>query len=381
MQDINCIKESLENKQENLKRHKSALVDLSSWFTELIRPTSKEVSLFREQFYTLILNANSLDRKTIAKNLSRSEYAPKAIIIFLVMEEIAIANLPLLCSPVLQTSDLNLILSKCSIEHAKVIARRDNLETSTLKALLKVDNEARQIYHILSATIDASKLDALIYVADENDNCRSHAAEITTNATLDIKKPKVSEGSKDLTNSLLKLANKGGKISRKPLGKPKKSTFNQLTLKQIENQLLAAARFNDLTSFVQSIKNFCGLEKEITMGLLTKQDAGRLASLLCALGVSEISAARILLLLNRNIGRNAQIFKIVMVKYKALEQDKCTLYFTQLGADFTKARFHDGEDKTTTRYALSLAARDRRAVLLKENQFNEDNYKEQKLSA
>lgn len=371
----------LVNKQENLKRNKSALIDLSSQFTELLRPTNKHISLFREQFYTLILSSSSVDRKTIAKNLSRSEYVPKAIVLFLAMEEIAIANLPLLCSPVLKTSDLNLILSKCSIEHAKVIARRDALETSTLKTLLKVDNEAQQIYHILNATLDSSELDNLINSSDELEKMAYVPAELTTDFKADTIKPKVAANTKDLSASLLKLANKGGKIARKPLGKPKKSTFNQLTLKQVETQLLAASRFNDLNSFAQSIKNCCGLEKQITINLLNNQDAGKLASLLCALGVGEVSAARILLMLNRNIGRNAQIFKVVMGKYKALDQDRCTLYFIDLGADFTQAFFYDGEDKTTTRYALSLAARDRRAILLKEKQFNEDNYQEQKLRA
>ncbi len=384
MQVITSIETKSNLRHTRPIRNQSTLIDLSSRFTSLNRPTRKDIALFKEQFYTLILSASNRERKTIAKNLARSEYVPKPVILFFAMEEIAVANLPLLYSPILQARDLNLILAKCSIQHAKVIARRNNLDASNVNTLLKLDDETKQILHVLKANdalLENLGIAALLNASLVQDEWVSQPAAIATNPTIEIKKPKSSTRSKDLSASLLELANKGGKIKRKPIGKSAKSTFNKISLKQVEKQLLAIARFNDEKSFATSVERFCGLNCQATFNLLRGQDAGMLASLLCALEISEISAARILLMMNRDIGRNAHIFKVVMGKYKNLDHQACVLYFTKLGADFTQARFHNGEDKSTTRYALSLAARDRRASLLKQSQTDQVNYSEQKLTA
>ncbi len=384
MQDILSIEKRTNNRHVKAKRNCSALVDLSSRFSTLIRPTKHDVSSFKEQFYTLILNTDNRERKVIAKNLSACEYAPKPIIIFFALEEIAIANLPLLYSPVLQPADLNLIVEKCSIEHGKVIARRVDLDASTIKALLKLDDENRQIYHALNsnrALVENPKILELINAPTSSNKWVEQPAETITHSHVKLEKPSVSPKSKDLSASLLQLANVGGKLGRKPAGKPAKSTFTKITQKQIEHQLLASARFSDLSSFAKSVEHFCGLKHQTTIKLLANQDAGMLASLLCAMEIREISAARILLMLNRNIGRNAKIFKVVMEKYKNLNREHCLVYFTKLGADFSREFFHDGEDKSTTRYALSLAARDRRAILLRQKQDNNASYQEEKLIA
>ena len=378
MQEVISTKKITNNRYVKSIRNQSTLIDLTYQFTSLNRPSSKDITLFREQFYTLVLNTNSTERKQIAKELARSEYAPKAIIIFFAMEEIAIANLPLLYSPVLQSSDINLILAKCSFEHAKVIARRNNLDASNIKTLMKLDNESKQINGILKAN---TSLTENMDTPKTSDAWIAQPAQVITDQSVEITKPIISDHSKDLSASLLKLANKSGKLARKPIGKPAKSAFKTITLKQIEKQLLATARYNDFEAFATSVQHFCGLNYQTTFNFIKKQDAGMLATLLCALEVSDVTAARILLMMNRDIGRNAQIFKVIMKKYRNLNHKECVLYFKKIGADFTQTHINEGNNEPTTRYALSLAARDRRASLLEQDQLGETNYYGNKLTA
>jgi uncharacterized protein (DUF2336 family) len=372
--------------RNNLKpsRNQSSLVDLSQGFALLSRPSKKEITLFQEQFYTLILNTTSVERKKISQNIATSAYTPKAIILFMAMQEIAIAQSPLLYSPVLQPSDLNLIIEKSSVEQAKVIARRENLDASNVKALLKLDNIAEQVKTILlanEAISGNSEIQEILETMHISEGWEKTELEITNIQSVDISPTQPSKRSKDLSQTLLALANKGGKLRLKPKGKPAKSTENIVTLSQMENQLLAIMREKNLKSFAITIQQFCGLKSPITFQILRKQNAGMLATLLRALEISDVSAARILLMANLDIGRNPQIFKVVMNKYKNLDHTECVSYYEKLGADFSHSHFKETKHIPTTRYALSLAARARRAALLKQQEDTSQEYQEMKLTA
>ena len=372
--------------RNNLKpsRNQSSLVDLSQGFALLSRPSKKEITLFQEQFYTLILNTTSVERKKISQNIATSAYTPKAIILFMAMQEIAIAQSPLLYSPVLQPADLNLIIEKSSVEQAKVIARRENLDASNVKALLKLDNIAEQVKTTLlanEAILGNSEIQEILETTHISEGREKTELEITNIQSVDISPTQPSKRSKDLSETLLALANKGGKLRQKPKGKPAKSTENIITLSQMENQLLAIMREKNLKSFAIAMQQFCGLKSPITFQILRKQNAGMLATLLRALEISDISAARILLMANLDIGRNPQIFKVVMNKYKNLDHEECVSYYEKLGANFSHSYFKEIKHIPTTRYALSLAARARRAALLKQQEDTSQEYQEMKLTA
>ena len=365
-------------------RSQSTLVDLTMRFATLNRPSAKDIAVFREQFYTLILNTNGMEKRMLAEMLARSEYAPKAIIIFLSMEEIGIASFPLLYSPVLQSSDLCLIIGKCSFEHAKVIARRKDLEPSNVEALLALDNETQQIKIALQKNSEVGqnpKSVEVLTAEKPGTNWIKQAVENTTNLPAKVQNPITSPKTKDLSSSLLQIAGRGGKLGRKPTGKPVKSEFNDLTLKQMENQLLAAARSNNLEAFATSIQHYCGLKHKMTLEFMNRQDAGMLATLLRAMEISEVTAARLLLMMNRDIGRNAQIFKVVMKKYSNLDRSECVLFFKKHGAVFGQAQVTETGNRQATRFALSLAARDRRAALQAQDKFDGYNSAEARLTA
>lgn len=363
-------------------RKHSTLVELASRFISTSRPSAKEISIFKEQFYTLILTTTGPDRKKISDILAKNEYSPKTLIIFFAMEEIAIATQPLLHSPVLQSADLNLIINNSSYEHAKVIARRADLNASNVQTLLNVDANSGSIKLILAGNSDFAKnpeISRLIKAETELTDWEEKPENITTAQPEVINKTKIKTGTKDLSQSLLKLANKGGKLSRKPIGKKVKPAFMQFTKKQIEQELLTTARAMDLTAFSKAVQSFCNLKPQTTFNFLKKQDAGMLATLLRALEVSDISAARILLMMNNNIGRNPHIFRIVTDKYSNLDHKECSTFYEKLGANFSQLDLK--QDVNATRYALSLAARERRAALLRKKEPEVDIHSEVKLRA
>ncbi len=366
-------------------RNQSSLIDLTTNFALLQRPTNKDISLYKEQFYTLILNTNSKERKIISDKIAYNSYTPKPIIIFLSMEEIAIAQLPLLHSPVLQPADLNLLIEKSSLEYAMIIAKRDNLDSSNVVSLLKLDNEAEQIQNTLRSNPALTGNIEILEALDKERNSTKWADEPATTITVaklaEVKNPTITNKPKDLSETLLKLANKGGKLRKKPIGKSIKTASSMITLQEMENRLLINIRSQNISDFASSIQSFCGLNHQITTRFMEEQNAGMLATLLKALEISEVTAARILLMANRDIGRNALIFKTITAKYTKLNQDECCAFFRRLGANFNHSHFKEDQNIPTTRYALSLAARARRSELLIEQKASVEYSKDEKLTA
>ena len=350
------------------RRNQSTLVDVTFRFASLNNPTHKEISLYKEQFYTLVLNTNSKDRRSIAKQLANTVYAPKAIIIFLALEEIAIAQLPLEHSPLLQPADLNLIIEKSKFEKALIIARRNNLDSTNVIALLRQDNEAGEIQDTLRANKALNRNMEILKAlskAKNNTQWQEEKADNIVHVSAEKLAPTPPlKASRDLSGELLNLANKGGRLRKKPIGKPVKTAASAITLQEIETKLLDTIRKQEVLEFSMAIQSFCGLNNQITFRILEEHNAGMLATLLKALQVSDVTAARILLMANRDIGRNAYIFKTVSEKYLNLDLQECITFFTKMGADFTHTHFKKEDHIPTTRYALSLAARARRSALL-----------------
>lgn len=363
-------------------RMQSTLVELSLRFSSLERPSIKSISIFKEQFYTLILNADAKERQKIASIFSKNLYVPKAIILFFSMQEIAIAASPLAHSPLLRSYELNELIHKCPIEHARVIARREDLDMSNIETLLNADDNSGSVKFILSTNTAILENDQIHEFVNSYTNTKWQEIPAENITTIELpSQAKVQTHVKDLSSSLVSLANKGGKLLRKPQGKNATQHVSSITKKQIEKQLLVSARLLDMEKFSKTIKDCCGLNSEITLHFTKNNDAGMLASLLCALEIPDISAARILLLTNQNIGRNGEIFRIVMNKYKNLNQVECISYFEKLGAQFQKPVTNNLEDTKNTRFALSLAARDRRAALLQKQKLEKVPHNEDKLRA
>ena len=92
------------------------------------------------------------------------------------------------------------------------------------------------------------------------------------------------------------------------------------------------------------------------LDILEKQDAGKLAGLFCALKISRTVACQLLLLLNRNIGRDVTIFRTVTQKYTELSVDHCQLTLMQMGARFGDRELPRPDDSRRTEPEHNLAA-------------------------
>lgn len=353
----------LKNKQ--LMRNRSNLVDLAIRFAGLERPSHSSISMFKEQFYTLVLASSAQERRAISEVLADCIYTPRAIVLFLGMEEIAVSKPVLENSPVLKPADLNSIISKTNDEHARAISARQDLEASTITQLMTVNDETDSIKNCLLKNPHILKNPDLLQLVEKtryHDWIDEPAENVTSFEIPQVENEQ--KGTKDLSNSLLDLANRGGKLKRTPAGKKPAHSVVSNTIKQLEQKLLYAARSMNLNVLTHTIYEVCGLKREITASIILQENTGMLASLLRALNISEISAARIMLLLNRNIGRNHGLFKTVMQKFKQLDRAECIAFFAKMGAEFKVEKVIDPEDSKRTRFAMSLAARERREALL-----------------
>ena len=358
-------------------RNLSTLTGLARQFGAMSRPSAQDIAIFREQFYTLILRTDGEERKEIANSLARSPYTPKAIALFFAMEEIEIATPVLQFSPVFAPTDLSAIVDKCTESHAKVVVRRNDLDAGVVETLLNNESRFPTIRNSIVKNASVNRDPDVVNLLRGGEKPAEPAPVVTRFEPMTmpdrsrVRQPENSgptseepKDKKDLSKALLEIANRGGKIARKkPEENYETTVFNPVTHQQLENQLLATARDMNKEAFAISVQHFCGLDYQTTLRFLEKQDAGMLASLLCALKIPATSASRIMLLMNRDIGRNAQIFKLVLQKYENLDSENCVSYFRKLGATFEQQNPQDAKPGLATHHALSLAARQRREDL------------------
>lgn len=326
----------------------SPLVEVSREFAAKSRPDRDEVTRFRDMFYVMILKTGHSDRLKVAEILSRSPYTPRAVAIYFSMEEIDISAPVLLFSPVLTSYDLNRIIEKKQIQHASAIARRNDLDVSTLHCLLKADNEEKKLARLLRRNSSVANNDQLLAILDqtvmpesnEPENIATNASVPAENATqaetlspVAIQEPMPSTPpARDLTHELVGLA----RLDRKRQSAPEAGTVSFEG--SLATQMLTRARAIDLDGLAAVIHREAGLPRDQTLSILTEDNAGMQASLFRALGLSKVNASKMLLLLNRSIGRNAQVFRLVMQKYDRLSEPECRKFFEQMGASFENSR-------------------------------------------
>ena len=135
-----------ENQLHNAKRTRSrkqkpALVETAKQFGKNIRPTSAEISAFKDQFYALIFQLGPQEQKDIAVAIANSHYTPRSIAIYFCLSDAEIAAPMLMFSPVLSTADLNSVVKKRAESHVRITARRNDLDASTVKLLLSYPDE------------------------------------------------------------------------------------------------------------------------------------------------------------------------------------------------------------------------------------------------
>ncbi len=105
---------------------------------EAADPISRTSSphLLSDIFTTLVSQIESDLRRVLAEEISEAEWAPRALIDILVLDEIEIARPIIARSPLLRDQDLLRVLVECTLEHQIEVARRPRISTRVCDAIL-----------------------------------------------------------------------------------------------------------------------------------------------------------------------------------------------------------------------------------------------------
>ncbi|MEM9329961.1 MAG: hypothetical protein AAGA53_01470 [Pseudomonadota bacterium] len=335
------------------------LVDHVEQFALLKRANMAETARLREFFYALIFQTDKEQKRRIAIALARSVYTPRSILIFLSLEAIDIASPVLLFSLALKDTDLQNILQKTSLDHARVIARRDNISRETVNLLIDKDDAEQTVWKILKQ--NATLRDTL---PKEAPAPKTNPSKAVSTSGLPLKTSPTSEAalpvapatpSRDLGQGLVELANKGNRLRRekRPLVEPPQPEF----IRQFGEALIIAARKGDHACISRTIRESCGLKEETTLTYIRRQDIGTFACLLSVFNIPNFIAGRILLLLFPALGQSKAVFSKVMAHYEGLERPKVVAFFMSQGAYFDVRRTQAQTDVQTGNFEKLVESR------------------------
>ncbi|MEM9277756.1 MAG: hypothetical protein AAGA76_04220 [Pseudomonadota bacterium] len=312
------------------------LVDHVEQFTLLKRASTDEISRLKELFYGLFCHADKKQKRRISIALSRNVYTPRSILIFLGLEKIDIASPVLLFSPVLSEKDLRNIIEKRSFEHARVVARRDNIELRTIQLLLEKDDENETVLKILRQNLSIRETLSTTRKRTKRNKVKESAVKkfaspVPAPTIIKIATAPDTE-QKDLTESLVALANKGNRLRQRK--RHSLSASRPDHTQRLGGELILAARTGQPEKLSEAIYYACNLEPELTLKYVAEKDIGTFACLLFALEVTKLTAGRIMLLLFPVLGQNKAVFSEVMNHYESLEREKVVSFFITHGAQF-----------------------------------------------
>lgn len=312
----------------------SALVRAAGDFAQLERPTHEEIATFKELFYTLALKSRNHENRELSTLLAQTDYTPRPIALFFAMHDIEAATPMLRYSSVLKEADLISITRKLKKIHAKIIAQRDDVSSQLASAILSVDTDDKSLLKTLLGNhhlADNPKIQAMLQSAQVVQPIvpikleKEEALPILQEATL------IDNGPKDLSDALLNLASRGGKLGR---AKASVARATAPALNPSQAQLFRASRNLNREAFAFCVEQVCGLKPELTLDALDAKDTGFIATLLVAMEMPKKQASQILLLLTPDVGRNVKVFQLVLDRLATMNKDDCILYLERMGAAF-----------------------------------------------
>lgn len=99
-------------------------------------------ALVESIFMSLVVEAEKDIRQRLAEKLSSAEWAPRALVNVLALDDIDVARPIIASSPVLQDADLIRLLVEATIEHQIEVAKRPNLGPLVVDAILQREEPA-----------------------------------------------------------------------------------------------------------------------------------------------------------------------------------------------------------------------------------------------
>ncbi len=98
--------------------------------------------LIEQVFMALVSQTESDVRRKLAERIADAQWAPKALVNILALDEIEIARPVIAESPLLADSDLIRLMVEATLEHQIEIARRPNIEENVVEAILERSDPA-----------------------------------------------------------------------------------------------------------------------------------------------------------------------------------------------------------------------------------------------
>ena len=334
------------------------LVDRVEQFALLKRATPEELSSLKEFFYVLINKANREQRRRISVALARNIYAPRSILIFLAMDDVDVASPVLLFSQSLTDKDLCNVISKTTIEYCRIIARRDNISLDAIHGLLDKDDREGTVLNILQKNRSIAHD---LHTALKNRPAAIPASfpamvSLSRSATEKTAPETANHGSRDLSDKLLKLANTGGKLGKKPQG-AEKTPLDPAARDALGNSLILAARNRKHGEIAALVCSACGLSTKHTREYIDQENVGTFACLLRVLDMTRVTAARILLLVFPKLGRDENVLADVLLRYDRLEKISLLAFFKSVDFNFDHQTRHDRLVSQADRFSKLLESR------------------------
>ncbi len=110
------------------------VADLCNGSSDARRPEIQ--ALLDDVFMALVVEAERDIRRALAEKLAHADWAPRALVNVLALDDIEIARPIILSSPLLQDQDLIRLLVEATIEHQIEVARRPRLGCEVVEAIL-----------------------------------------------------------------------------------------------------------------------------------------------------------------------------------------------------------------------------------------------------
>ncbi|MEE9376085.1 MAG: hypothetical protein V3V04_07090 [Rhizobiaceae bacterium] len=271
------------------------------------------IDQYKEAFYLLIGAVDQQTKQRVSHLVSYCPYTPRAIALYLALENLSVSSPILINSKVLGQLDLMRIVEMKGENHAALIARRDDVGTSLLQKLKSFDDEE------IKSVLDANSSQSDGEPREEVGKLFERIAETTR------QEPKNRSALNSAESALLKAAARGGKLP----SQSEKPVPANLPILDFGKTFERAAATRSHQGMVMLMQKQSGLHPKTGHQILADKSGDTLAVFLRALNVDDAQANRIQLLVQPAIGLSVKNASRAIKFYTLLQTDTCILAVDQ----------------------------------------------------
>jgi uncharacterized protein (DUF2336 family) len=327
------------------RRKAAALVEATREHAGRQRPTRQQINAYRELFYNLVEFCSDAELRSIAANLGSCAYTPRQVALYLALQRIETAAPILLFSPVINEADIAMLARRLPAQHLRVLARRDELSAISARALLRADRAATEEILLRNPRLSANpELARLLQRMPE----AQAAPERQENS-------EAQAAGESALEEVLRVAGRGGRLGRKVAAQVRAA--QSASPLEAGAALLEAARGGGVAWLSEAIATISGIRETVSAGILGERAVEPSAVLLKGLGVRELPALRILLLVKPELGRDREAYHQAAVLYRNLDEAQCRAFADALPHDAPRNRAEAESQKSGLRAVVERMRR------------------------